>query len=565
MSILFTKFNYTPTLEIGETNPNTEEILDVVRTTISIGEEGKNNSMTLILKNPPINLFSDYTVRNTWVDSDGVIRLKAVKSTQGTVISEEVVDTYALYNDSDPTIDVDSSDYLIFSGVINKGSIKYDISSGTIEITCLDRNQVIMNKIAIPTFFEISDAKNSPEIMQQIVRVATDGVPDDALGFDNSGNTSKGYPYFIDARLFSEGISSTGTATSVSTRKLINSGATFQTDGVEKGDWVRNTDDNETAYILSVDSETQVTLSKDIFTSAVGYEISDGFIQTFRPDGTVFPDIAYSRYNKPVTDILKELCQIENCNTEAEKNIDTGTLVNKRGMRWFIDKRNRLHVYYPTDTPDYYVNIGLIESISPDTSVHYVYQGVDLDNEVRGTVNFIIYYAGNDMLNNPIKYFSRARFTGTPITKDSFRDWESIAYGMKIQDETSGNITRGTATVDEFKFPSSYPVTPSWDSQGRSVSSNLDYNTNFIEEAKNKANNKAQSEFQKLANPKWGGQLPIRGEDIRPGDLINCTSKPHGIIGINLRVKSVSHIISPEQGWQTTLTVEEDELEQQTR
>ncbi len=72
----------------------------------------------------------------------------------------------------------------------------------------------------------------------------------------------------------------TGTNTSVSASKLINSAATFQTSGLKKGDKVKNTTANTTAKVVSVDSETQLTLDADIFTATgQNYELKSLTIQ----------------------------------------------------------------------------------------------------------------------------------------------------------------------------------------------------------------------------------------------------------------------------------------------
>lgn len=60
----------------------------------------------------------------------------------------------------------------------------------------------------------------------------------------------------------------TGTITSVVEDKLVDSGATFQTDGVHKGDLVRNTSTSAYTTVSVVDSETQLSLEQDIFTGA---------------------------------------------------------------------------------------------------------------------------------------------------------------------------------------------------------------------------------------------------------------------------------------------------------
>lgn len=58
-----------------------------------------------------------------------------------------------------------------------------------------------------------------------------------------------------------------GTNTSASSDKLIDSGATFITDNVMINDIVYNTTDSSAATVVSVDSETQLTLNANIFTA----------------------------------------------------------------------------------------------------------------------------------------------------------------------------------------------------------------------------------------------------------------------------------------------------------
>lgn len=62
-------------------------------------------------------------------------------------------------------------------------------------------------------------------------------------------------------------LSDTGTNTSVTANKLINSAATFTLDGLYPGDVVHNDTASTAATILSIDSDTQITLNADIFTA----------------------------------------------------------------------------------------------------------------------------------------------------------------------------------------------------------------------------------------------------------------------------------------------------------
>lgn len=64
-----------------------------------------------------------------------------------------------------------------------------------------------------------------------------------------------------------------GTGTSAAANKLIDSGATFQTDGVVVGATVYNTTSNAKALVSSVDSETQLTLDTNIFPATDNYKL----------------------------------------------------------------------------------------------------------------------------------------------------------------------------------------------------------------------------------------------------------------------------------------------------
>lgn len=70
---------------------------------------------------------------------------------------------------------------------------------------------------------------------------------------------------------------SSGTATTDTTDKLIDSGATFQSDGVAVGMYVYNVTDGTWGVIESVDSETQLTIAAD---TQAGSATTDVF-----PDG----------------------------------------------------------------------------------------------------------------------------------------------------------------------------------------------------------------------------------------------------------------------------------------
>ena len=78
-----------------------------------------------------------------------------------------------------------------------------------------------------------------------------------ALRAHPSDNANIAYPSVVTS----------GTNTSAVSLKLINSAATFVTNNVKTGDVVHNDTAGTAATVVSVDSQTQLTLNADIFTT----------------------------------------------------------------------------------------------------------------------------------------------------------------------------------------------------------------------------------------------------------------------------------------------------------
>ena len=572
---LLTRFNYFNQSQTGVASADrvAEEMDDVSNVTIDLGSEIKNNSMRIKVKNNPIDVLSDGTIRHRWVDADGIVKFKAVKVRSGEIINDELIDVYATHTITDPTVSIEDSDFLIFTGIINKGKIIYKENKHEIELGCVDRNHIALDRLTIPQAFTLDDAtpRNSPEIIQQIIRNASENDGSGVGAFNNTGGEVFGTGFLIDARLFSDVIISSGTSTSASSRKLIHAGgspATFISDGVVKGDWIRNSTDETYAYVVSVDSETQLTITKDIMASGETYQISNGFIQDIRPDGTAFPDIAFTQLFKPVSESVGVLSQVGRTNSVPEADPDDATaIIIKRGARWFLDSKNRIHWYIPDNTPEHIMRVGQTVAISPDTITHKIIDS-ELTNEVVGEVNYIIFYAGEDMNGLQITGFKRAPFSGRPNVKDSLRKWPLIAREMKSADEKRSNIVKSTG--DTYSYSAGYnpldggDTYAAWDIVRDTIpTTDGIYNTSFIAEAKRQAESKCDEIFQKTSNPRWSGKIQIRGEAIIVGDLVDFTSKSHGLLNVKMRVEQVTHSFSKENGWVTTIRVLEDEKERE--
>ena len=74
-------------------------------------------------------------------------------------------------------------------------------------------------------------------------------------------------------------------ATGTTANKLVDSGATFVTDGVAVGDAVYNDTDDTLALVTAVDSETQLSLSADIMANLEEYRVTAASYWTQRNAG----------------------------------------------------------------------------------------------------------------------------------------------------------------------------------------------------------------------------------------------------------------------------------------
>ena len=72
---------------------------------------------------------------------------------------------------------------------------------------------------------------------------------------------------------------STGTTTATTANKLVDSGASFDSDGTTAGQIVYNTTDSTQATITAVDSATTLSVSSDIFTSGENYAVGNNSFQ----------------------------------------------------------------------------------------------------------------------------------------------------------------------------------------------------------------------------------------------------------------------------------------------
>jgi len=153
------------------------------------------------------------------------------------------------------------------------------------------------NKIVIPSFVpsEEPELLNLGKTQRQFnidaryvgselqIKTFIDAI-DDADYYDDSGiGNSKQCYIFLRTDILGS-----GTATSTSSGKLIDSSATFTTWGITASMYAYNITDNTSTLISSVDSQTQLTLGAHSFTSGESYVIyghaTPCFVMNFEVD-----------------------------------------------------------------------------------------------------------------------------------------------------------------------------------------------------------------------------------------------------------------------------------------
>lgn len=86
---------------------------------------------------------------------------------------------------------------------------------------------------------------------------------------------TSGDAYSVE-RFDGSAVNASGTTTSTTALKLVDSGASFLST-VNEGDVVINTTDTTHSSVISVDSDTELTIDDDIFVSGEGYQIEGGY------------------------------------------------------------------------------------------------------------------------------------------------------------------------------------------------------------------------------------------------------------------------------------------------
>lgn len=416
---------------------------------------------------------------------------------------------------------------------IRKGA---DIKHNTCDVTL--QNAVNAEK----DYIKNGKIQFSPEQQLDVYAVWDDGSGVDVLSNDN---------LLFSGRVVEFGVESTPDKTPI---KIMCSDSSFI---VLNKLWVGDETGTPPEIIQSVLGWVNDGVSKAEDKVSYALTTSGGYIAAQTSSSTTFSDINVAKVFKPAYEVIQDVSQPDRTGEEVP-------------YRFHIDKDNKFHWFYPNDAAKHMVVEGAttaqtltykhpiteVAITTADTNIHRV-KSIKMKNAVYDIVNYIIYKAGEDMNGNQVLFFAYDPTSGSPVIKDSFRNWEDIARAMKSADAAAGNITKTSG--DTYSYPVSYGggLNPAWNTAA-TVNSDSEYNDAFIVEARNRANSLAEAEFKKTGNPRWKGKIEVEGSNVyNANDGLVLVSQRLGIDRVYFRITDVQHTIGKD-GWFTSLELEEE-------
>jgi hypothetical protein len=281
-------------------------------------------------------------------------------------------------------------------------------------------------------------------------------------------------------------------------------------------------------------------------------------IQTRRINNSLFPIVPMAKVYKPAYEWIDDLSALESTNNFDGR--DTGlstdseeTPTQNMKMRYFVDKDNKFRWFYPDNIVDYTIAIGTVSADQDDV------KNYALKKSTFDIVNFVIYNGGKDLYGvGTLNYFFDEN-TKSKKLLSKYKAYTELA-DIAIQKEiNSGNLvsaTSGAFTFQGNRYDRSGTVTPFWGNTAYSTDDT--YNDSlraFIDSECKKA---ARDFTAGRGSPRWSGNITIKGRNFLAGEVIQLTSKVHGINGEKVRILDLTHTITKD-AWMTTVKVEEDD------
>ncbi len=312
-------------------------------------------------------------------------------------------------------------------------------------------------------------------------------------------------------------------------------------------------DDGSGTFAVTATLQTEATYDLQKASATPG-------IQTKRINDTDFPIIALAKVWKPVYEWIEDLSTIEATNNFDGR--DSGlatdsdeTPVQNRKMKYFVDKDNNFRWFYPDEDVDYTITIGSADNGFDDVKSY------NLTKSTFDIVNFVIYNGGVDLygVGTLNYYFEDTTKSKKLLTK--YKAYTDISIVLIQQELNAGNLvsnTSGSFTYQGNRYnANTYGFTTSWGLSTTGFSDD-DYNDALRAEIDRRCKQRARAFTARRGNPRWKGDIVIKGRNFVAGELINLTSFVHGINGRFVRIQDLTHSITNDT-WTTSVNVAEDD------
>lgn len=529
---------------------------DIESVNLKKDSEAKSSHGTIVLKNSYDRFNTGFTQPFTTYNANtNDIRFK-----EGDTIKIYVKEL----NNGYETIDTSSgSDDLLMSGEISEVNVKSEPNGAKITLKVVDKTYVILNRVHTEAF-TLSDAKDSPTIIRDVIRKVTDDVSSDPESYDTSGNLVSNGIYAVDARLVSDGgfIEDTrqdGTAFPDNALAKIAKPAYVWVQDLSTIEATNNFDGRDGS--LSTDDENAPTQDRNMIFYIDEQNRFHWFYPRNNTTTTLAEDLDTTETSVDVTD-ASNLGDIGTIFVGSERIDYTG----KSGNTLTGCTRGANNTVAATHSNGDTVTTA-ISLIEGDTSSGYTLINYNLTKKTFDVINYVIFNCGQDMEGNGITQYFFDKATKSKSLKDTFKSYNDISKEMMKEEIEAGRITQDNTTTSPFfyngnrykettgDYSSGAGITTAW---GDTVTTDSGYNDSFRAEAIRQGKYKAQALTQRRGSPRWKGNMEFKFHRFSPGDLFEFTSTSAGLNKQNLRIKSVIYNIT-KSGAYTTLDVEEDE------
>jgi len=199
---------------------------------------------------------------------------------------------------------------------------------------------------------------------------------------------------------------SQGTADGTSANKLVNSGATFATDGVIIGAMVKNTTDNTYASVTAIDSETQLSLDANIFVSGEDYIIINWAIAT----GTIGTDVTFDGTSITFQTGNSTVTMLNKLTTNKKYRVKITSTGNALGTGRLTLNNNSTDIYFRFGAdPTHTGTVAFVTSSGDDLRLTAGTMGggtVITVNDIEIVEMSQVYYQLRDCDNDAVSYYA---------------------------------------------------------------------------------------------------------------------------------------------------------------